>query len=275
MIKANQHEYVDLFWACRGAGNGNFGIVTQFTYKIHPVHRVSVFDLKFPLKSLSKVGDIWFKWAPFTVDELSAELDVYYDHVQITGLFLGSPEQLECHLKPFLKQWTFLEKFPKEISIEEMDYVDSVRHFAGEGKWMPFFDNKSGFVVEVPPPNFYKIIKKYIRSGGPEDHVELDAFGGHVSRIFSRATAFPHRKVLAWCHIQCHFANQNESQRKIAWITDFYNELSVYLCGAYINCPDRDLTHALEKYYGRNLPRLRKIKRKYDPENVFYYPQSI
>ena len=115
-----------------------------------------------------------------------------------------------------------------------------------------------------------------MKLGGPEDHVELDAFGGMVSRIPSNKTAFPHRaETLYWCHIQCHFMRQDCTMEKLKWVNNFYNELEPYLSGAYANAADVDLTDPLEKYYEDNLPRLKEIKKKYDPQNVFRYPQSI
>jgi FAD/FMN-containing dehydrogenase len=114
-----------------------------------------------------------------------------------------------------------------------------------------------------------------MKDGFPEDHVELDAFGGYVNSIPKDATAFVHRDALYWCHLQAHWPNQNQNESRMAWIQGFYDELKPYLEGAYINAPDRDLPNALEEYYGSNLPRLREIKSQYDPENVFHYHQSV
>lgn len=109
----------------------------------------------------------------------------------------------------------------------------------------------------------------------PEDHLELNAFGGRVSEIPSWATAFPHRDALFWAHFQAHWKSQTEASLSIGWVTDFYNAMKPYLSGAYVNAPDIDLEYPLVEYYGRNLPRLIQIKRKYDKNNAFRYAQSI
>lgn len=270
LVKCSSQCNPDLFWALRGAGNQNYGIVTELVFRVHRLKKVAVFDLNYEFSQLEEVLNVWQKWAPHTVDELTSELDVYSDRVLVTGLYLGCKKELRKMLGE-----VFGSIQPVSLEVEEMPFVDSVRHFAGQGHWHPFFENKSGFARQPFSAEAVTIIKKWMPLGGDEDHLELDAFGGLANRISSDATAFVHRDTLFWCHLQKHWTDQDDSPTNIAWITDFYDELKPHLSGAYINAPDRDLPNALQEYYGTNLPRLIRTKRKWDPDNVFHYQQSI
>ena len=268
-VKANCKENTDLFWALRGAGNCNYGIVTEFVFKVYKIPTVTIFDLIFPYNQMKEVIDVWQRWAPFTDENLTSECDVYNNRVLVTGQYIGCKKDLEKLLLPIFKLC------PKECNIKTVSFIDACRHFTSK-PWHPFFKNKSGFVKQFLPSNAIDIIHKYMKCGGDQDHVELNAFGKNINKVPSNKTAFPHREgTLFWCHLQCHWSNQEHSKKKLKWINNFYNEIEPYLSGAYANAPDIDLIDPLEKYYGDNLSRLMEIKRKYDPENVFKYAQSV
>lgn len=269
VVIANSKNNVDLFWALRGAGNSNYGIVTKFVFKVHRISEVIIFDAIFQYDRIKEVINAWQYWAPFTDDNLTAELNIYNDRLMITGQYLGCKESLKRLLQPIIKM------NPVEYTVQRVPFIDAVRHLLSD-KWYPFFKNKSGFVETYLPSEAINIIDEYMKCGGPEDHVEFHAFGGMVSRIPSNKTAFPHRAgTLYWCHIQCHWAKQDCTDNKLKWVNNFYNELEPYLKGAYVNAADIDLMCPLEKYYGNNLSKLMKIKKIYDPKNIFNYPQSI
>lgn len=268
LVRTNSENLPDLFWAIRGAGNQNFGIITEFVFQVFPVKKVVIFDLVFKFDNLKEVIKIWQEWAPFTTEDMSSELDVYSDHILVTGQFLGCTSKAKKLLKIF-------NHLQPETTIKRVKFIDAVRHFAGQGRWLPFFENKSGFVPKPFTDEAIDIIRKYMSNGGIEDHLELNAMGGYVNSISSKATAFVHRDSLFWCHIQSHWESQLANPEKMVWIQNFYDELRFAFKGAYINAPDRDLPHALKQYYGDNLHRLREIKTQYDPDYVFRYHQSI
>lgn len=280
-IRANNQEHSDIFWACQGGGNGNFGIITEFVFKIHKIARVLLYNFEYEYDKVIEVLDTWQHWAPFTDKNLGAELNIYSNRVEAVGIYLYPIDQktsdsefrekIEKLLSPMLKLK------PSTASIKELPYIDAARHFAGKGYWYPFFKNKSGFVKKMLPMKAMQIIKEQMKNGFPEDHVELNAFGGKMFQIESDDTAFPHRKnTLYWAHLQAHWEYQSQDEERLEWIRNFYNELSPYLSGAYTNAPDTDLGNkALKKYYESNITKLIEIKHKYDPCNLFNYEQSI
>ncbi len=106
----------------------------------------------------------------------------------------------------------------------------------------------------------------------------LDSYGGAVARIPKHATAFLHRDAL---YSMQYFAGwEREAARStvianLKWIDNFYAAMRPYVSGAYVNYIDPALRNSLPLYYGSNLPRLVSVKRKYDPHDVFRFPQSI
>jgi hypothetical protein len=100
----------------------------------------------------------------------------------------------------------------------------------------------------------------------------IDAYGGALNRISPTATAFPHRHMLA--SIQYFAAGNAPSAR--AWVNSSRAALKPAVSGfAYVNYIDPDLANWEHAYYGANLPRLKQVKRKYDPHNLFHFAQSI
>ena len=76
--------------------------------------------------------------------------------------------------------------------------------------------------------------------------------------------------------INAHWDIQTEGAAEIAWATEFYAALSPFVSEfIYVNAPDLAIKNFLERYYGSNLPRLVEVKKKYDPDNVFHFAQSI
>lgn len=269
IVRCNSKQHEDLFWALRGAGNGNFGIVTKFAFRVYPIEKVVIFDLTYPYEQVKEVIDTWQRWAPFVSENLTTELDVFHDHVLFTGQYIGPKHELKTILRPML------ELRPKGF-VKEVPFIDACRHFAGNGFYQPFFKNKSGFAKKFLPLKALQIIEKYMKNGGPGAKLEMNSFGGKMRKIPSDANAFVHRDdTLYLVQLQCRWSRQHEVEKYLPWVLDFFEKLGKYLSGAYANCPDSDLEHPLEDYYGTNLPRLQQIKAKYDPHNVFRYPQSI
>ena len=112
--------------------------------------------------------------------------------------------------------------------------------------------------------------------GSGNNVFELNALGGVADQVKPHDTAFVHRNMLYWFLLNGHWSTEDEGAGERKWLNDFNNAMKPYLTrGVYQNMPDGELKHPLQEYYGSNLPRLIEIKRKYDPDNVFNYAQSI
>ena len=283
LITADINNHADLFWANRGGGGGNFGIVTSLTFQVYKIKKVIIFELTYNFDEMLEIVPLWQKWAPFTDKNLTAELDIYSPAkpVLITGQYLGTEDDLIKLLKPIL-----IIK-PKNIKIWQSSFLDAVTNFSIGLVRPPFFKQKSNFIRDIFPKKALKIIHYFMSKAGPFDKLEFNAFGGKVTEISDKDTAFSYRQgILHWMQFSTYWENNTDNpegkyskaspEHHLTWIRTFYNKMKSYMSNeCYVNCPDTDLQDYLNAYYGQNLKRLVKIKTKYDPFNLFKFEQSI
>ncbi len=292
-----KHLYVDrdinsdLFWACKGAGNGNFGIITEMTLQAHYVPEVTIFELRWTFNKLYSVLNSYFDWLRQS-NSVGIEMDIYSLELKypilITGIYPGSKEKLNKYLT------SFYNLKPDEVKIWTTTYTESARHFTYNKFPPPYFKNKSYYVYDNLPQTVIPIIKKYMKTAGPNDRIEINGLGSAYNKYES---SYSHRGALGWIQFIARWSDGNDindknitpgwenliiGPEKIKWVNTLYNDIKKVankdkkiIKGAYVGCFDSEIPNYLEQYYGNNLPRLRKIKAKYDPENRFKYPQSI
>ncbi|HEU5377744.1 MAG TPA: BBE domain-containing protein, partial [Ktedonobacteraceae bacterium] len=276
VIQVDEHNHADLLWASRGGGGGNFGIATSFTFKIRPISTVTIYDATWgsaDWQYMSKLLSVWQSLAPSADDRLGSTfqpLSKKNGSIESLGIFIGSQEaQLRQLLQPLLGIGT-----PK-VTIQTMSYLDAWLHFAA----LPDPPKKDKFssvwVYRALPPGAIETVHSFLAKAPiPEANVWCLSWGGAVGRIPTEATAFFHRKAQFYIEWDCPWTNDTEEEQAIAWVEQFRGALQPYVKGSYINVPDRSIND-LRTYYGDNLARLQEVKRKYDPENVFRFEQSI
>lgn len=282
IVKCNAHgEHSDLFWACRGAGGGNFCIVSRFWFRVFPVRTVLLFEMHWALEHVSTVLDAWQRFAPFAPDDLTAELNLSHAGAEFTGQWEGEQEKLLLLLQSFTRS------LPPPLAtpvprIWSTSYEGAVEHFDAAGSTAPrkpiAFKNKSSFAFELLPPLALLTVQRWMENAPPSGKLELDPFGGAVNRVPRTATAFPHRgSTLYWLQFASSWQAGDKEQERVnrGWVEGFYAAMRGFLRGAYVNCPDNQLENYLEEYFEENLPRLRQVKQRYDPDNVFHFPQGL
>ena len=108
--------------------------------------------------------------------------------------------------------------------------------------------------------------------------VVFDGYGGVINQIGASETAFVHRDAVACAQYRSPTRHATRSERRSAasaWLDNVHHDFSPVTQGSYQNYIDPTLTDWQEAYYGANLPRLRQVKQKYDPDDVFHFAQSI
>jgi FAD/FMN-containing dehydrogenase len=156
-----------------------------------------------------------------------------------------------------------------------MPYLDAWLQFALPNE-PPHKDKFSSvWVYRSFPPKAIETIRRFLADApNPEANIWCLSWGGAVGRIPTDATAFFHRKPRYYIEWDVPWKNAREEKEAIAWIERFRVAMGPYVKGSYINVPDSSIND-LRTYYGDNLARLKEVKRKYDPENVFHFEQSI
>jgi FAD/FMN-containing dehydrogenase len=257
----------ELFWALRGGGGGNFGIVTSFTFATEPAPDLTVFSLRFPASAVVEVLDAWQRWVPVTPDELwsNCVLSTGSPPVcRVGGCFVGSPAGLE----PVLAG---LGVRPSGRLVQGKDFLGAMRYFAGGEP------NRATFVASsrMLPAAVDAGRLRAIMDRPPGMNVLLDSFGGAIARLAPDATAFPHRTVLASAQVYASAtpATRDTVTAAVAQVRDAIGAMTGNT--GYVNYMDPGLTDWPTAYYGSNLPRLREVAGKYDPDGVFAFPQAV
>jgi FAD/FMN-containing dehydrogenase len=279
VLQVDPVHHSDLYWACRGGGGGNFGIVTQLTFRTHPVTQGSYFIATWPWAQVEQVLASFLHWAPSAPAALGSLCRLATGPggptVQVFGQFLGSETSLKAALASLGPPAT-------QLVTGTASWLDLVRRWAGclghtlPSCWAPghqSFVGASDYIAHVPTSAQLAAFRQAVEARGAASGALLvDAYGGALNSVAPSATAFVHRAMLA--SVQYFAAGDGASAR--AWVDGSRAALAPAMSGAaYVNYIDPHLANWQQAYYGSNLARLRQVKRRYDPTNLFHFPQSI
>jgi FAD/FMN-containing dehydrogenase len=290
IVTASENENPDLFWAVRGAGGGNFGVHTSFTYRVVPTTDVTVFHLTWSSGETAALVDAILELQLSGPRELGVRLGVGSQsrmplsqpaplEVDAIGLYWGPATDAAALLAPVEKI-----QAPDKRIVEQTTFP-AAREFLAHTIPIGTYQIKSGFIQGALPSAGVAAMVEWIGkmpgvpSGLAEDSVAIFGFGGKVKDIATDATAFVHRSddLLFTCSALWEPEDAPDLiAANLVWLEDFYGAMQPYLSGgAYQNFPDRSLTDWQHAYYGENFPRLMEIKRTWDPSNLFRFGQSI
>jgi FAD/FMN-containing dehydrogenase len=282
----------DLYWACRGGGGGNFGIVTGFEMRTHAVGSASWFFVSFPWESASAALEAWQRLAPDTTPRLTSIFSMSTGSGTPTatalGQYFGSEGQLRALVRP-------LSEVPgARLSAGSSGYFALMKRWAGcsdqstaschtagtaPGGRLPRarFAAKSDYVAEplssAGRAAFVAAIER--RQGQGSGSLLLDAYGGAINRVAADATAFVHRDVMFGIQELAYYGSGGQGAA-LSWLQSTHAALRPYTTGAaYQNYIDPALSGWRQAYYGANLDRLVDVRRKYDPDRVFAFAQAI
>ncbi len=280
-IQVDARNHPDLLWALRGAGNGNFGIVTSLTYQAAPLKRVVYVQATWDgLTDMSRIFEAYQSIAPYTDSRLGTQLEIHKPQILFFGVLAdGTVAEARRLLAPLL-------------SIGKPDVTVKVGSW-GEiyaGFQIPTAEDPanwkfySQFITRPFPRRAISIVRAFMQDAPTDDsNYFAQAFGGVVRRSAPPCgTAFPHRNALFYAEPGAGWGvrGDEESGEELtpiaqAWIAEFSQALRPYVNGAYVNVPNIAMQDWPTAYWGPNFDRLRKIKTKYDPHNIFQYEQSV
>jgi hypothetical protein len=279
----------DLFWACRGGGGGNFGINTAFTIETYPTHQVSVFqyDWEGDEKTIAEVAYLVMHVLTDAPDEFGTRFSIGAPNrlagqtkltINLVGQYRGTKSGVKRRLQDAIQALT-----PKE-KLEKLDYwkgQDFLRESDG-----PFrFHERSAFLTKpLDKDAITKACAQLLQWQGNNDNrlnadIRFFQTGGVMNNIPSGDTAFVHRDSVWLMDIGLPWTATDPKaliDQNIAWQNSFYQAMRGYSNQqAYQNFVDPALEDYAKAYYGSNLRQLGRIKAKYDPDNLFKFPQSI
>jgi FAD binding domain/Berberine and berberine like len=275
LLRATEEENEDLFWGIRGGG-GNFGVVTSFGYRLHPVSTVLAGGLSYPLSEAHEVLRFYHEFAGGCPDELSttASLGVTPEGegvVSVSVCYCGPLEEGERVLRP-------LREFdsPLADNIEPMAYT--TLQSAPDAGFPPGRRHywKSNYLKELSEEAIEVMAEYVSEMPSPATGVGLQQMHGAASRVDPTATAFPHRDEHYDFLILSQWADPAESERNVEWTRSLFEAMEPFFEeGVYVNNLGDEGEDRVREAYGANYERLLALKGKYDPTNLFRLNQNI
>jgi FAD/FMN-containing dehydrogenase len=295
--------HTDLLWASKGGGGGNFGVTTQFTLRTRELSSLILFYLTWPWSKASRVISAWQGWAPNGPSELWSTFHLITPfgqtpQVSVAGTWLGTVHGATTSIRSLISR---VGSSPSINSVREESFLNAMLAEAGCQNLSVHMCNtkpygvlprvpayaKSDFVSQrLNPAGIRAVLNgmthaSQIHNGpaGGVAAIAFDALGGAVNRVRPEATAFVHRNALWGIQYSTSWTSPGSASgvaRAHQWLESYYADVHPHGNGqAYQNYVDPDLKNWRQAYYGANYPRLARIKGRYDPHNLFTFPQSI
>lgn len=270
--RVSADEDADLFWGIRGGG-GNFGVVTEFEYALHPVNpKMLGGNILWPVAAARDVLTFYAEYsadlsddlyvAPFMVSPPDTDGFVGMDVLYCGDAFEGEKEL--AALRSFGQ--------PTEDTVGMMDYLTIQTQF--DGALGPGQRNyiKTGMVKEFTPG----LIDAMVEGFAVDPHTELffHTAGGAVARVGDTDTAFPHREAITMIGIGAVWTDPAEDKQRIGELKRRWALVEPHTGGFYANLREESASR-IEQNYGPNYDRLVSLKNKYDPTNLFRLNPNI
>ncbi|MEV6097291.1 FAD-dependent oxidoreductase [Nocardia sp. NPDC051981] len=274
----------DLFWALRGGGGGNFGIVTSFTFQTVAAPQLAVFQVRFPAGSLTDVLGAWQAFTASAPDEFWSTLGISAGSpptCRINGCYVGSESEMNGLLDKLVAA---IKTQPSNRYSLTKDYLSAMMYFGGCANYSvercrPNW-NGGGVLGRESFTASSRVLTKPLSdpsrltallTGREGMDILLDSLSGAPSRIGAKDTAFPYRGALATAQIYVG-ATTPDARSAVNEVRDRLGDLTGNT--AFVNYIDPDLSNWGSAYYGDNAPRLHGIAAHYDPDGVFTFDQS-
>jgi FAD/FMN-containing dehydrogenase len=270
LVTASATSEPDLFWALRGGGGGNFGIVTEFTFDTDPAPDLTVFSLHFPAGSAADVLAAWQQWIAAMPPELWANLVLSGGssvQCRVGGCYVGGQAGLTTLLNNLT---TNAGARPTQRTVRSFDYLGAMRYFEGSSDRQSFVGSSRIITTAVDAA---KVVA--LAQGRTGTDLLIDGLGGKVAEPAKTATAFWHRDALASVQIyaQATVKKQDDVVKSVSEVAAGLAEAGAG--GGYVNYIDPALPDWKTAYYGGNVERLEDVAKKYDPDNVFRFGQGV
>ncbi len=285
VVRASATQHPDLFWALRGGG-GNFGVVTRFEFRLHPVgpdvlSGLIVYPISEAKSVLQQYRDFLAK-APealsvWTVLRLAPPLPFLPEAVHGKGIialaliYAGDPKQGEPLIEPLRK---FGHPVGEHVGVQPY------------GAWQQAFDPlltpgarnywKSHNFSTLKDGLFDAVLEYIGKLPSPQCEIFFGAIGGATTRPTPDSAAYPHRDAQFVMNVHGRWEDAADDQRCIGWARDFFKASAPFASsGVYVNFLTADEGDRVRTAYGSNYDRLAQVKHQYDPNNLFRVNQNI
>ncbi|MET7456600.1 FAD-binding oxidoreductase [Streptomyces sp. NPDC005574] len=300
-LTANATEHKDLFWALRGAGNGNFGVVTELHFRTHPAPQAVTAYLSWPWAKAAAVLKAWQEWGPSQPDEIWSSLHLANTSggtptVSVAAFSLGTYGELQNAVDRLAHA---AGANATSVSLKRRGYEEAMEIYAGCSSYandaqchLPgttpgrspqgalqretYAARSDFFDRSLSAAGIQALLTQIKSVRGGAGSVALTALGGAVNRVSPTSTAFVHRRSRMLAQYIGSWRAGTSGTTAQSWLTSAHDAMKPYASGAaYQNYTDPTLTNWRKAYYGDAAARLATVKKQYDPNRFFSYPQAL
>jgi FAD/FMN-containing dehydrogenase len=293
IVDCDEQHDGELFWALRGAGGGNFGVVTALRFRTVPAPDATGFHLVWPYSDAAAVLEAWQQWAPDAPDELAASvlITLFGDLeqpplVNVFGAMAGTEPETFSLLDELVAR---IGSDPATTASEHGSYVETKRYLVGLGDRFEQIERAPAtrpahalsrsefFAQQLPAVAIGALLAHFAgaRVAGQSRELDFMPWGGAYNRVPADATAFPHRNARVLLkHTVVFDGDVSSDTRDTArrWLARSWETVHPWgTGGVYANFREPDLPSPERAYYGTNYDRLLAVKQRYDPDDFFRF----
>ena len=284
VVRCNAKENPDLFWALRGGG-GNFGVVTEFEVKLHPLAAVVLAEGLTPESDIRGLLECWrdfmaeapidLKWnIDLRLAALTAKVPVGLRGRPVASssvIWTGDPEAGHPYLQRALSRCrpdsvrSKIVSFMNLQTLADSDFPHGRRYYT-----------KSGYFTYLDDSSIDRLVEAVATIPSSEIQIELAYLGGAAARIAAGETAFGDRSAPFILNLLANWAEPSGDAGNIAWIRGIFNQLRPAMKpGVYINFMSGDEQDRVPEAYHERWDRIVAVKSHYDPNNFFRLNQNV
>jgi FAD/FMN-containing dehydrogenase len=276
VLNASEDEHADLFWGLRGGG-GNFGIVTAITYRLHLLGpTVLAGSLVYEWKRVREALRLYAAFAARAPDALNTDAALITmpdgNHgFAISAFYAGPTDEAERALQPLRQALPPVADRVAPISYVQLQKAGDASFPRGHR-----FYWKAQFLRQITEAAADALIDRFPSVPSPRSFFVFQQVGGAISRVPGAATAYANRDAAYDSFPVSIWSNAAADEENIAWAREMYAALQPFgMGGVYVNNLGDEGHERIKAAYGENYDRLVKLKRKYDPGNLFRLNQNV
>jgi len=278
VLEVDRASHPDLFWALRGGG-GNFGVAASLTFRLHPVETITGGLIAHPVDAAPQLLRFYRDAVADASDDLSVFAGLVHapdgSGTKLSALVVfhtGDPETAERDLAPFRSFGS-----PVLTEVGPMPYpvmntlLDEAYPHGALNYWL------SSFTQGLPDALIDTAVERFAAVPSPMTGILFEHFHGAVTRIGQSETAVPHREQGWNLLIPSVWTDPADTEDNIGWTRETFAAFRPHFgTGRWLNyLGDDQADDAIRAAYGPNYDRLREVKRRYDPDNVFHLNHNI
>jgi hypothetical protein len=284
IVHASENENADLFWALRGGG-GNFGIVTEFELKLHPLKSVVIAEGLTPEPDIREVLECWRDFMAEASFDLKWNLDLRLapNKRGVPELFRGRPVagsslvwtgDPEAGERQFRRALSLCH--PDSVRSQTVSYLDLQTMADSDFPHGRRYYTKSGYFKHLEDGTIDHLLEALATIPSPQTQIELTYLSGAAGQVAAEETAFGDRSAPFITNLLANWTEASADASHISWIRALFQKLQPAMHpGVYVNFMSGDEQDRVPEAYHRRWERMVAVKTHYDPGNFFCLNQNV